>query len=145
MNQVISIKSKPIYIFTMGLLIICLHGPIFLPMDDFLYSARNISKDIYGERSANFDGQPDLHQNLYAQSDGPILTNPDWVPPVNRNKYPGYQIMEDAKSNSEIWKYSTNRPGGKIKGGGTVKYRDYRSITKQTRPESGGGTGKPRK
>ncbi len=55
---------------------------------------------------------------VYAKDDGPILTNPDWVPPANRERYPGYRIMEDAKVNSPLWKYSTNRPGGKIKGGG---------------------------
>lgn len=81
---------------------------------------------------------------LYAQADGPILTNPDWVPPVNRGKYPGYQIMEDAKKNSQSWKYSTNRPGGKIRGSGTVKYLDYRSVTSQTKPDSALG-GKSKK
>lgn len=80
---------------------------------------------------------------LIAQAESPILTNPDWVPPSNRERYPGYQILEDAKKNSESWKYSTNRPGGKIKGSGTVKYRDYRSVTRQTRPDSGEGTGRP--
>lgn len=82
---------------------------------------------------------PDL---LYARAEGPVLTNPDWVPPVNREKYPGYQIHEDARKNSQSWKYSTNRPGGKIKGGGTVKYLDYRSVTTQTRPGSGGSAKK---
>lgn len=84
-----------------------------------------------------------LSGKLYARADGPIMTNPDWVPPVNRDKYPGYRIMEESKKDSSSWKHSTNRPGGKIKGGGTVKYRDYRSVTRQTSPASGGGTGKP--
>lgn len=79
---------------------------------------------------------------LYARAEGPVLTNPDWVPPVNREKYPGYQIHEDARKNSQSWKYSTNRPGGKIKGGGTVKYLDYRSVTTQTKPGPGGSVKK---
>lgn len=83
-----------------------------------------------------------LSDRLYARTDSPIMTNPDWVPPANRDKYPGYRIMEESKKNSSSWKHSTNRPGGKIKGSGTVKYRDYRSVTRQTSPESGGGTGK---
>lgn len=141
MNQVINIKSILVFILKAGFLAICLNGSIFLQREA-LYSNIN----FYGEPSElSLDEQSGFQQNLYAQSDGPILTNPDWVPPVNRNKYPGYQLMEDAKKNSEIWKYSTNRPGGKIKGGGTVKYRDYRSVTRQTRPDSGGGTGKPGK
>lgn len=142
MNLIKNTKSNSVYIVTITLSIICLHTQDFLPracLSPLVY------KHYWEVLEINLNGQRDYGQNLYAKSDGPILTNPDWVPPVNRSKYPGYQILEDAKGTSESWKYSTNRPGGKIKGGGTVKYRDYRSVTRQTRPESGGGAGKPGK
>ncbi len=142
MNLIKNTKLNSAYIVTAALSIICLHAQGFMPEEGL---SSSVFKHFLKRPGICFNGQRDFTQNLYAQSDGPILTNPDWVPPVNRSRYPGYQIMEDARKNSESWKYSTNRQGGNIKGGGTVKYRDYRSVTRQTRPESGGGTGKANK
>jgi len=138
MNIVKNKKLDSVYIVTTVLSIICLRTHFFFPRGVWASSAY---QHLLNNYEINIEYQNNFDEILYAQSDTPILTNPDWVPPVNRNKYTGYQIMEDAKKTSESWKYSTNRQGGNIKGGGTVKYKDYRSLTRQTRPESGGGTG----
>ncbi|MFO7886033.1 MAG: hypothetical protein R6U68_14550 [Desulfobacteraceae bacterium] len=58
----------------------------------------------------------------------PLHPCPDWVHPGMRNKYPGYDAKKKRKQDSPMWKYSTNRPGGNIRGGGTVEYNDYQPF-----------------
>ena len=54
--------------------------------------------------------------------------SPDWVHPKMRKNYPGYEEKKRKKKNSPMWKYSTNRPTGNIRGGGTTEYKDYRPF-----------------
>ncbi|MEA1967089.1 MAG: hypothetical protein U9N77_02565, partial [Thermodesulfobacteriota bacterium] len=53
---------------------------------------------------------------------------PDWVHPGMRNKYPGYEKKKKQKKENPIWNYSTNRPNGNIRGGGTTDYYDYKPL-----------------
>ncbi len=53
---------------------------------------------------------------------------PNWVHPELRQQYPGYKKQKEQKKNSNIWKYSTNRPLGNIKGGGSTQYNDYKPF-----------------
>jgi len=54
-----------------------------------------------------------------------ILASPNWVHPKLREKSEGYKRIKEQKQSSPMWKYSTNRPSGNIKGGGTTQYNDY--------------------
>lgn len=62
----------------------------------------------------------------------PNIASPAWVYPSNRKNYPGYEKKKNKIQNSRDWKYSTNRPTGKNRGGGTLEYYDYRSIRQRT-------------
>ena len=49
----------------------------------------------------------------------------NWVHPKIRESYKGYEKFKIQQQLSPMWQYSTNRPSGNIKGGGTTKYQDY--------------------
>ncbi|MCP3899921.1 MAG: hypothetical protein GY707_09445 [Desulfobacteraceae bacterium] len=53
------------------------------------------------------------------------VPNVNWVHPSLRESYQGYAKFKEQKQYSPMWKYSTNRQSGNIKGGGTIKYNDY--------------------
>ncbi|MFH1155278.1 MAG: hypothetical protein V1793_15820 [Pseudomonadota bacterium] len=57
-----------------------------------------------------------------------LLPNPDWVHPSMRQKYPGYAKQVQDRSSGTGWTFSTNRPGGNIRGGGTTPFADYRPL-----------------
>ncbi len=46
------------------------------------------------------------------------------------NKNQGYQRIKEQKATSTFWQYATNRPGGNIKGGGTIKATDIKKPFK---------------
>lgn len=58
------------------------------------------------------------------------LASPDWVHPARRESYPGYRKHEEQKQTGTLWQYSTNRPLGNIRGGGTTQFQDYRPFYK---------------
>jgi hypothetical protein len=57
-----------------------------------------------------------------------LLPDPDWVHPSLRGKYPGYEKRLREKESGAVWTFSTNRPGGNIRGGGSTPYREYRPL-----------------
>ncbi len=52
----------------------------------------------------------------------------NWVHPELRESYKGYTKFKEQKEHSPMWQYSTNRQSGNIKGGGAIKYNDYRPF-----------------
>ena len=66
---------------------------------------------------------------------------PDWVHPGLRKKYPGYKKQKERKTDSPSWQYSTNRPLGNIRAGGSTEYQDYRPF--YSPPKKGKTTQKP--
>ncbi len=57
-----------------------------------------------------------------------IIASPNWVHPKLRKNHKGYSKLKMQKQFSSIWQYSTNRQSGKIVGGGTTKYKDYKPF-----------------
>ncbi|MBF0101947.1 MAG: hypothetical protein HQK77_13680 [Desulfobacterales bacterium] len=58
--------------------------------------------------------------------------NPDWVHPNHYKDYPGYKANKEQKQENRDWEYSTNRPGGNTRGGGTVEYNKYKPFYRPT-------------
>ncbi|PIE75118.1 MAG: hypothetical protein CSA18_01585 [Deltaproteobacteria bacterium] len=74
-----------------------------------------------------------VYAEKYKNSILPKIANPAWVYPSNRKFYKGYDKKKNRIENGSDWKFSTNRPTGKNRGGGAIYYYDYRSVKQRTR------------
>ncbi len=56
------------------------------------------------------------------------VASPNWVHPEARKTYEGYRKKRKKKERAKLWQYSTNRPAGNIRGGGTTTYQNYKPF-----------------